>query len=283
MRLSALQSASGRISLLQLDNCVDLADGLDLDTNLQAGQTQFAQILTELVSSLGEHPTGLVVDAAHSFPIVSDLQVKRPLVINLTQPTTNLDPTALPALHPQWGVDEVANNYAVATLTLWYHPAEPQALEKKKIVAELFDYCHHLQIDLLLQLNIYHLADEAKTPEIFHENQLTAVQEFRSMSNALVLQYPQDALAAATLTAELDQPWVVALAPVEYEQAKHQLRTALENGAAGFLAGELFWQEIAKLKQPDESLDLSAIKAFIQTTARDRLLELTRIADEYSP
>jgi hypothetical protein len=47
------------------------------------------------------------------------------------------------------------------------------------------------------------------------------------------------------------------------------------------LAGEVFWQEIKNMRHDDASPDFEAIETFLKTTARDRVLELTRIIDEF--
>ena len=94
------------------------------------------------------------------------------------------------------------------------------------------------------------------------------------------MQYPQDPLAAATLTSELDIPWLMIDDGVKYDKFKDQLRVALENGAQGFLVDEVLWQEVGKMRLKDQSPDLPAIEKFLQTTSKDRMIELMRIAGE---
>jgi tagatose-1,6-bisphosphate aldolase len=155
------------------------------------------------------------------------------------------------------------------------------ALEKKKIIFEMHDYCQHVGIDLALDLLVTLQPDQPNVPAVFQETQLQALQEFRSSAELLMLQYPGNALAAATITAEVDVPWLVTLSAQPYEQVKQELRAALENGAQGFVVGEALWQEIATLRLADASPDMSAIVNFIKTTSRDRIIELNRISNEY--
>ena len=281
MHLPALQSDSEMFSILELDLGYDLALDLGLDINIQGGADQLNVILKSLITNLADQPSAVVTDPIFSLPLLMD-DVEQGLILRLDEANKNTPREALPQLDSQWGVDEIANNYAVAKLELEYHPAEEAALNKKKLTAELFEYCQHVGIDLLLKLNIYSQPDETKDPVVLQETQLQAVQELRDSCHLLSIQYPSNALAAATITAELDHPWVVSLNSPDHEKNKHQLRAALENGARGFMIGAGLWLEIGSFRQEDESLDLSAIQRFIETIARDRMIELVRITNEFN-
>ncbi len=280
MHLPALYSDSKMFSILELDSGHQLAANLGLDINIQGGIDQLNIVLKSLIKHLVSQPSAVVVDPIFSFPLLMN-DIEKGLVLRL-EANKDIAHESLPQLAPRWGVDEIANNYAVAKLELWYHPAEEMALDKKKLTAELFEYCQHVGIDFLLKLNIYSQPDESKDPVVLQETQLQTVQELRDSCHLLSIQYPQNALAAATITAELDHPWVVSLENSDHEENKLQLRAALENGARGFMIGNGLWSEIASFRQEDESLDLSAIQHFIKTTARDRMIELVRITNEFS-
>lgn len=285
MKLSALQSEQKAFSILEIDQVTSIAEKLGLDLKIQGGLEQLELILQAFITHLAPLPSAVLAEPLYSFPLLMN-DLERGLVLRLEKVFPDLDlerPIAVPQLANNWGVNEVANNYAVAKLGLWYHPAEEKALEKKQLAAELFNYCQQLGIDLLLKLKIYHQPDETKEKVVFQEAQLQALQEFRSMASILALQYPGDALACATLTAELDQPWLVSLSAdlvKDYSAAKQSLRTALENGAEGFLAGDIFWSEIYSMRQEDQTPDLVKIQKFVETQARDRLLEFVRITNE---
>lgn len=280
MHLPALQSDSETFSILELDNGYQLAIDLGLDINVQGGLDQFNVVLKSLITNLASQPSAVVADPVFSLPLLMD-DIEKGLILRLDEANKKILNESLPQFASQWGVDEIANNYAVAKLELQYHPAEEAALNKKKIAAELFEYCQHVGIDLLLKLNIYHQPDEAKDPIVLQENQFQAIQELRDNCHLMSIQYPSNALAAATITAELDHPWVVSLNNPDHDQNKNELRAALENGARGFMVGSGLWSEISSLRQEDESPDLSAIQRFIETIARDRMIELVRITNEF--
>ena len=67
---------------------------------------------------------------------------------------------------------------------------------------------------------------------------------------------------------------------IEYESFKDILRTSLDNGAKGYLVDEVLWREIYEMRQDDGFPDWTAVTKFLQTTARDRSIELARIVNE---
>lgn len=279
MNLSAIQSHQDRFSILELDHSLDLAQKLELDLNFKSGLEQFQLILRDLITHLALYPSAVAAEPIHSLPLLLK-DIEQGLILRLDQDTVQRQLEIPPRLSSSWGVDEVVNNYAVAKLDLWYHPAAETALKKKKLVAELYDYCSHSGTQLFLKLNIAVQPDESKDKVVFQEAQLQAVQELRSDCHLLALEYPHDALSAATLTAELDHPWIVTLTASDHQTTKQQLRTALENGAAGFISGQALWSQLNTFRQADKTLDLSAIQNYIETSVRDQMIELVRITDE---
>lgn len=279
MELPALQTDNGKFAILELDRGPQLAQQLGLDLKLTGGVETLSVVLRDIAANLAPHASAVVADPVYSFPMMLN-DVERGLVLRLEQISGEIDPNTTPRLGNNWGVEEIANNYAVAKLGLSYHPAEATALEKKQLVAELASYCQHLGISFMLKLSITPQADEPAQGPAFQEAQLTAVQELRATAEAMVLEYPGDAVSAATLTAELDHPWLVALAGGPYETVKQNLRVALENGAAGFFVGDALWSEIGEMRGADQLPDIKKIQSFIETTARDRMIELSRIVTE---
>lgn len=280
MHLPALKSSTGAFSILELDGVYQLIQDLDLNINLEGGKQQLERVLRALIINLAKYPAAVAADPVYSFPLLMN-DIEKGLVLRLDAANREIIPESLPSLALNWGVDEVANNYAVAKLELWYHPIETAALNKKRMVAELAEYCRHVGIDMILKLNIYTQPDEVDNPTVIQEVQLQSIQELRDNCQLMAIQYPGEALAAATISAELDHPWVVSLSSEDHEINKQQLRTALENGAQGFMIGSALWPEIASFRNQDASLDLEAIENYIKTLVRDRMIELVRITDEF--
>ncbi len=279
MTLPSIQSDNKTIGLLELDLAPKLASCLGLDLQI----SQNVEIVVNLLEQMGkigaEHLTGLVLDPIYSFELAKN-QGKAGILMRLTTVREDLDPLAIPSLIPNYGLEELRNNYNMACLEFYYHPEEEQALKKKQLLAEVHDYCDYLDIDLLLNLIVYTPADEEFTPEAFQEDQLVAIQELKNSTDAIALQCPVDALAIATITAELDIPWIFANYNHNYEEFKQELRICLENGASGFIVGESLWRELNRFKLEDKSPDIEKITQFIDTIFQDRVIELMRIVEE---
>lgn len=283
MTLPAISTSHHRLALLSLDLAPQLAEALGLDLSLAENEAWIKQLIKILINNLAPTASGVILDPVYSydFNLVPEM-VKTGLLFRLEKLALEIDPLLIPSLISNWGVANIRQHYAWAKFEMFYNPAEPKALEKKQLLAELADYCKFEGIGLLLKLKIFSLTDQPQTPVQFQETQLTAVQELAKLSQVMALEHPLDALACATLTAELDQPWILSLTGSKpYLEIKDQLRMALDNGAQGFLIAEALWPELYQLKSLDKhSLDLSAMTELIQTTIRDRFIELARIADE---
>jgi tagatose 1,6-diphosphate aldolase len=283
MHLPALQTTSKMIGVLELDKVISIANALGLDLKEESNQKTFSRVLDNIIRHLAPAASGLVLEPNYGLPLFSAQNHKAGLALALdTMSSDEVDPLALPQLTQNWGVAAIRNNYAMAKITLYYHPEEEVSLKEKQLIAEIYDHCQHEGIDLMLKLMLYTQADEEFSAEQFQAIQLQAVSEFRNSCNLLALQYPQNSLACATITSELDIPWVVVGDGQDYDSFKEVVRDSLEGGAAGYLAGDVFWQEIKTMRLDDTTPDFEAIENFLETTGRDRVLELTRIIDEFA-
>ncbi len=282
MNLPAIHTDQQHYSLFQFDQTPKLADALGLNLTVEANVDLIKQILTLMHEEISRQISGMVIDPIYSFDLIADKPKKIGLLSRLTTLNAEVDPLVVPTLLPEWNIEDIRNNYSLAKLCLYYHPRSETALDKKQLVAELYDYCQYQQIGLLLDLVVYTPAEVEFDETQFQQDQLQAIQEFRDKADILALQYPLGPLAAATLTAELDIPWILSSHGQDYQQLKKVLRVCLENGAMGILAGQSLWHELEGLKKKDKSPDLEAIENFIEADFRDRIIELTRIIDETS-
>ena len=284
MRVASLLNSAGFISILELDNNRHLAKSLGLDLTLQ-DNIQLLDEINGYILQLSKEVTGVIYDPIYTFKFLSQNNKKASTLIRLEQDKETL-PDSLPLLFPNFSLEEISNNYALAKLELNYHPKEQKALEKKQLLAEIREYSKILKMDILLKLNIYDpnqlLVEKDKQVKFsFDDDQLLAIQELRSFSDVLVIQNPSDPLAMATIISELDIPCLImANKEDRYEQFKDKFRMAMENGAKGYCLSQVLWQELSTYRGENQSLDLPNIQKYFNTTVRDRLIELNRIASE---
>lgn len=281
MNADNLKTAAGFLAILELDNNRELAQDLGLDLSL-ADNLEILHEINASLLELGKEVTGVIFDPVYTFDLISKKTTNAKALLCLEQ-DREVMPDELPALFPNFSLEEIANNYALAKLELNYHPKEKMALEKKQLLSEIKEYSKVLDIAFLLKLKLFDPSKFAltETKFSFDDDQLEAIQELRSLADILAIQNPSDPLAMATIASELDAPCLITADERDsYDQFKDKFRMAMENGASGYCLGNLLWKEMSKYRQEDNSLDVEAIKKYISTTVRDRAIELNRIASE---
>ncbi len=267
--------------MLELDRISQLAEQLQLNLRDEQGKFVAEQISRLAMRALSEEVSGVSVSPEYNFHTIVDKSESTGLILSLEKRTAAVDPLALPILMDNWGLEHIKNNYALAKLELYYHPRELLAKKKKQFVAELYDYCQYLGIDFLLQLRLFKV-EQNDSPESQQEALLQTLEELRLSADVIALAFPADPLTAVTVTAELDIPWLYSAEGVDYGLYKEQLRASLESGAKGFLAGDVLWAELPEPSANEEGvIDFANTQDYLETIARDRVIELVRITNEY--
>lgn len=268
MQLAHIRRSSGATTLLNL-SAVN-TDGEDPSAATGNSLVEKKLIIEQLVKQLSSSATGVILEPLSGFDAIEKKDKSCGLLLSLVEQQPEAEPATNPIFYPDWGVEFIRNNYGVAHLKIYYHPNEPLAAKKQQIAAEIFDHCQYEGIDLLLELSLFALDDKKTTLEAFQEAQIAAIADMRNKAHMLALEYPHSALACATLTAELDVPWLLVDRTPDYEEFKEQVRTALEVGASGVAIGQVLWQ----------GMNSENYQQLIASQARDRMIELSRIVDE---
>jgi len=272
MQLPAISTEKNLFSLLAIDEVRVLSDLLNLDLSLADNNEFLMQILSLLMELLPE-ASGLVMDPIYGLPLLSKKSAKAGVLLRLSQ-DQSVEADNLPQLFPNFSLQEVKNNYALAKLELFYDLHSDNALEKKQLLAEIKDYCQTLGIDFLLKL---------KLPDAENDDSLLAtLQELRNLADIFVLSEINNPLSAATITSELDVPWLLTTTDDKqaYDDFKDQLRTAVENGARGYYLGNFLWQDLVECRLKEQSFDWPAMEKLVRGKLRDHLIELNRIIAE---
>lgn len=280
MTLSSIQTASGMFTIAPFDHRGSLATSLGLDLTTAVGKKTLTQLKILFMQNFSPYCSGVLVDPEYGFPAIEYKADTCGLILTLESSGYNDEKTDVPVLMPNWGVEAIKNNYAVAKLLVYYHPQEPNAQQKKKLVMELGESCRKEGVAFLVEPVHFSLNPKAElsTTE-FQEIQLQTCQEFQAHCDILKIQYPGDALACATLTAEIDVPWILLSRGMSYDPFKEALKVSLENGCKGFAAGRSVWQEISEYKDAEGKLDLVGVQQFLQTTATERIKELIQLTE----
>ncbi len=276
--LSSIQTPDGMFTIAPFDHRGSLASMFGADVNTPLGKELVTQLKIIFMEVFSPMCSGVLVDPVYGFPAIARKAKNTGLILSLESSGYNDERTSVPALIPSWGVEHVKNNYAVAKLLTYYHPGEENAEKKRQLVTELGEYCRHEGIAFLLEPVIYNpFGKEELSQQNFQEALLRTAQEFQQDCDVLKIQYPGDALACATITAELDIPWILLSRGMSYDKFREALKISMENGAKGFAAGRSVWQEIAQMKTADGLADFAKIRSFLETVGVERVKELIAI------
>jgi len=282
MHLKTISNEDERFVLLDLDKPWQLAEAVGLkrtEANYQQHLIKLIQLAGEVLT---EKTTGVVLGPKAGYEAINSKTANTGLVLSLDDNFYPHDPFSLPQFLPDWGVEHIKNNYGVIKLNLFYNPQEKLANEKNKLLVEVYDYAQYEKLDLVVELNI--VLDGKLKPkdkrEVFLTTQLNVVRELQNMVDLFILEYPFTSLACATLTAELDVPWIMNDQSIKYTELKNNLRIALEGGASGLMMGRNIFREAPQFdkRKVDEFFNLW--RKFLNTEGRDRVLELARITQE---
>ena len=138
--------------------------------------------------------------------------------------------------------------------------------------------CRQAGLDCVVELMTYRLDDES--PETFAARREDLIAEGAVLlaecgAPALKLEYPGSPEACRRVTDALDVPWAVLSAGVDHDTFCDQLRVAVTEGAAGFIAGRSLWKEAVGLPPAER-------RAFLDDTGRHRLEEMLSIIRSFS-
>lgn len=280
MHLQNITSHKGGISLFDFDHSGWWFERFGLLPDVQ----EDIQLLNELYTLSNQiftpEVTGIILGPDFGWHVLHTKPADVGVVFRLEQSDDQPDPLANPRLNTSWTIEHIRNNYGIVKLELHYHPDEPNALQKRKFVAELYEYSHYEEVDFILDLKVKTHTLLISNPEEFQNAQLIAIKHLRQTCDAMMLEVPQDALAAATITAELDIPWLMTSSIFDtYEACKETVRMVVENGARGTVLNQVLLADtLNDIAISAENFD--QIKQELTTTVRDRVLEIRRIVDE---
>ncbi len=285
MQLPRIQTKTGKYLLLDLSDIHELVDVFGITWETDEQRLQLEILISLIVSQLSPLVSGIVLGPEIGFSALDQKAPQAGLLLSLEKQTDLLLVNEMPSVFPQWGVTHVKNNYGILFTKLFYHPHGELAKEKKRLLAELKDACKYEGIANVLLLSLYPPEGQPANQEAFQESQLTSIREFQTVADLLLLEYPHTALAAATITAELDIPWVLVDRTQDYLHLKTALRTSLEAGAAGIsVGGGNLFSGIRPFVLDKDRVTQESMQQFethLKTEVRDRLLEINRILEEH--
>src|SRR5258708_26160619 len=146
MDSSSIQTASGMFTIAAFDHRGSLVKVFGQDVQNPVGQELLTQLKILFMESFSPLCSGVLVDPVFGFPAIARKAKNTGLILSLESSGYNDEKTAVPTMIPDWGVENVKNNYAVAKLLTYYHPAEENAEKKRKLITQLGEHCRHERV-----------------------------------------------------------------------------------------------------------------------------------------
>lgn len=243
---------------------------------------ELAEAKSDLVRFLGNHAPAILLDPEVALPLVVDertLSRTTGLVVGMDSSGFDTENGLRRTKYvPGMDARKVRELGGDAAKMLFYLRSDQREAEQVVIdeIARLVAECSAEGVLLIVEILVYQLdgeSDEAYA-EIFPELVRGAAEiSVAAGSKVLKLQYPGSAEAAAAVTeAAAGVPWAVLSAGVDHETFVGQVRTAVENGAGGAMAGRSLWKD---------SLSISSVtrEELLTNRALPRLRELEQVIE----
>lgn len=187
---------------------------------------------------------------------------------------------------PGWSVEKAKRMGASAVkLLVYYHPDSATAKEIEDFTANIAQECIKHDLVLMLEPLSYSLDGNKKLSS--EEKRYVVIETARRLTplgvDILKAEFPLNitgtseyadreewANACAELSVNIQIPWILLSAAMEYETFLDQATIACRYGASGIAVGRAVWQEAVTMNS-DERIK------FLRTTAKYRLSRLTSL------
>ena len=273
---------SGRVLVVAMDqrnSMKKLIEGID-----EASQDDLVNAKLDLVAHLGNEAPALLLDPTTVIPrVIDDGVLARDTALMVGMDATGYAPgdDGLRKSAIVEGVDaarirEVGGD--VAKMNVYMRP-DQEGLDSHpaRIIASVVEDCAREGVLVAIEILTYALEGEsaeeyaAKAPELIVEAAAIA----RACGAPLMkLQYPGSLEGCRAVTQALgDIPWAVLSAGVDHATFVENLRTSLEGGAAGAIAGRSLWKDCLRA-------DRQATAAALRDVGVPRLRELQAVLAE---
>jgi tagatose-1,6-bisphosphate aldolase len=288
-RLDAIADARGRFAVLAMDQRQTLRRMLD-GAGRPSEDADLSAFKVDVVGALAPLSTGVLIDTDYGLgPVrasgglphgIGLLIAVEPPIKSAWQgePRTVLDPARDATFVAHQG------GQAAKFLVNW-RPDRPAAAGEPDLAAEalaavstLIEDCRRVGIPSVIEPIVVGLpgepplsADQKKELVILSASRMAALGP-----DLLKLEWPGDAEGCARISDALGAlPWALLSAGVAYDAFVDRVRTALDNGASGFIAGRAIWGEAVGLVGP-------ARVEFLRETAVPRLAGLTQLLADHA-
>ena len=282
--LTAISTPAGRMLIVAADQRNGMKAAMTDAPDGPGGITpaELAAAKADLVRHLGNHAPAILLDPEVALPAVVDdgvLARGTALVVGMdASGYQTVDGLRYTELVPGVTARKVRELGGDVAKMLWYLRPDRQDTGDR-VAGEMRDLiaaCADEGVLLIVELLTYRLEGETEEeyaavfPGLVAAGAKLAVE---CGAQVLKLQYPGSAEGCAAVTeAAGEAPWAVLSAGVDHDTFLDQVATAVENGAAGAMAGRALWKDSLSIS-PELRED------YLTKRALPRLRELAEVVD----
>jgi tagatose 1,6-diphosphate aldolase len=249
--LQAISTSDQVFSILAVDHISALAAVARPDAPSSVTTSELAAIKVELVGSLAEATSGVLIDPVIGLePVISEdvLPGSVGLLVGL-EDGDYASLSAAPRLFEGWGVGRAAASGAVAVkCSFLYDPFAPSEAAHA-FVSDLAAGCDLHGVPLFAEPLVAQSSADRRSVVVETARNIGALG-----ADVLKLEFPSTATspdaeaewrdACSELTEASQRPWTLLSAGEDFETFARQLVVACDAGASGYVAGRAVWQDL---------------------------------------
>ncbi len=294
--LASTSDENGIFNILAFDHRQSFVDMVTSETAPDVVYRAAAAAKLEVIKNLCSAASAVLLDPLFGAPqaiAVDALPRETGLLVAVEKSGYTGDSTARETkLLPGWGVKKIKRMAGDAVkLLIYYHPESGRLAEdQEQLVREVASACQQEDIAFFLEAVTYSMEPgiDKKSAEFAAGKPEVVTKTVRRLSaldpDVLKIEFPVDAhwnpetsewVEACQMVAEASAcPWTVLSAGVDFDVFRKQVEIACQAGASGFIGGRAIWKEgIGMAPEKREE--------WLRTTARERLLALSKTASEH--
>lgn len=246
--MQGLTDSAGRFSILAIDHRDSLRQFLAPDDPDSIDDASITELKIEVVASLADLATGVMLEPEYSIPQVLDAGVLPEGVGFLAALEAQGylgDPEAEPTrLLDGWSPAQAkASGASSAKLLLPYRPDGQLVNQQESFAREMVEACHQHELPIALEPLFYGLATAERRSELIVET----AQRFATFgADLLKLPYPGSVAACREVTVAVDVPWAMLSGGGSFDDFAEQIAIANSAGCSGFMVGRALWGEAVR-------------------------------------
>lgn len=275
----------GKILMLALDHRGSFKKLINHEAPEAVSQAQVARIKQEIISSLYDQFSGLLIDSEAGLEAFQKASIAKsipkPYLLCIEKTGYEIESYSAKASQDKQGSRKTSLEFSVdelkklgasgIKLLLYYHPQAPTKQHQLTVAKQVLQDCRAAKLPLFLELVTYSLPQlNSHKPELV----LDSVNQFLEagiIPDVFKLEYPGDPVACFQITKLLKKtPWILLTKGDSFVNFKEQLKIAVASGAVGFLAGRSLWQEFSQYPEA-KRLD------YFQTIVAQRFAQIRQI------